>query len=167
MIPRQRPSHLLFSCLAFCLLLPAAPSAAESFDFAVSAGLFDIGQSQKATEAGLEIRLEPFQLFGLDIIPAFGVSANEDGAFWGYAGFRWDFALGEKWVITPNLATSLYEQGDSKDLGHVIEFRSGIEIARRLDKGRLGLALYHLSNASISSHNPGSESLVLTWSSGR
>lgn len=160
---RRRPIVLAL----LCLLLLATPGAAQSFDFAVSAGLFDIGQSEKATEGGLEIRLEPFRLFGLHLIPAFGVSANEDGAFWGYAGFRWDFALGEKWLVTSNFATSLYEEGASKDLGHTIEFRSGIEIARRLQKGRLGLALYHLSNASISDHNPGSESLILTWSSGR
>lgn len=163
---RRPPFLLLVLLVAFCLA-PASPSAARSFDFAVSAGLFDIGQSEKATEAGLEIRLAPFELFGFELIPAFGVSANEDGAFWGYAGFRWDIELGGKWVVTPQAATSLYEQGDSKDLGHAIEFRTGIEIARRLEEGRLGLALYHLSNASISSHNPGSESLVLTWSSAR
>jgi lipid A 3-O-deacylase len=162
---KRRPTFLLL--LFLLLLLPAAPSAAESPDWAVSVGLFDIGQSEKATEAGVEIRLAPRRLWRFDLVPTFAVTANEDGAFWGTAGFRWDVALGEKWVLTPNFGTVLYEQGDSKDLGHVIEFRSGIEIARRLAKGRLGVCLYHLSNASISSHNPGSESLVLVWSSGR
>ena len=113
------------------------------------------------------LTLPPFRLFGLDLVPILGISANADDAFWGFAGFRWDFRLGEKWIVTPTFATSLYEEGDSKDLGHTIEFRSGLEIARRLGKGRLGVCLYHLSNASLSDHNPGSESLILTWSSGR
>ena len=163
---RQRPLILPILCLLSCLLLPAAPAAAQKFGFAVSAGLFDIGQSEKATEAGIELRLDEVELFGLGLTPAFGLSANEDGAFWAHAGFRWDVDLGEKWVLTPNFAVSLYEEGDSKDLGHVVEFRSGLEIARRIRHGRVGLALYHLSNASISDHNPGSESLILTWSSG-
>lgn len=160
--------RLPFLLLIFALLLvPAAPSAAESPGWAVSFGLFDIGQSEKATEAGIELHLASRRVWRFDLVPTFAITANEDGAFWGTAGFRLDVPLGEKWVLTPNFGTLLYEQGDSKDLGHVIEFRSGIEIARRLGDGRLGVCLYHLSNASISSHNPGSESLVLVWSSGR
>lgn len=160
-------AHRLLLLLFLLALAPAIPAAAQSSGLAVSFGLFDIGQSEKATEAGLEYRLEKVRVFRLEITPTFGLSANEDGAFWGYAGFRWDLPLGEKWIVTPNFATSLYEEGDSKDLGHTIEFRSGIEIARRIGQGRLGLALYHLSNASLSDHNPGEESLILTWSSGR
>lgn len=143
-----------------------SPAAAEDIDLSVSFGLFDIGQSEKATEAGIEVRLESRQVFQLELVPIFGVSANEDGAFWGYAGFRWEVPLGEKWLLAPTFATSLYEEGDSKDLGHTLEFRSGIEIARRFPKGRLGLLLYHLSNASISDHNPGEESFLLTWTFG-
>lgn len=157
----------LLPLLLLLALAPASPLAAQSSGLAVSAGLFDIGQSEKAAEAGLEYRLEKIRLLRLALTPTFGVTANEDGAFWGYAGFRWDLALGEKWIVTPNFAISLYEKGDSKDLGHTIEFRSGLEIARRFGDGRLGLALYHLSNASISDHNPGEESLILTWSFGR
>jgi hypothetical protein len=46
----------------------------------------------------------------------------------------------------------------------VIEFRSGIELSRRLgERSRLGVSFFHLSNAALYNFNPGSESLVLTY----
>lgn len=49
-----------------------------------------------------------------------------------------------------------------------MEFRSGLEIAYRLANGhRVGMIYYHLSHANIYEDNPGSNSLVFTWSLGR
>ncbi|MEM6702343.1 MAG: acyloxyacyl hydrolase [Acidobacteriota bacterium] len=43
-----------------------------------------------------------------------------------------------------------------------MEFRSGIDVRYRFEKkGALALGFYHLSNASISSTNPGTNSLLL------
>lgn len=145
----------------------ASPSAAQSPGLALSVGIFDFTQNRRAIEAGIEFRLAKVHAFDLDLTPTFGVAANGDGAFWAYTGFRWDLDLGEKWILTPSFAIALYEQGAGKDLGHEIEFRSGLEIARRIAKGRVGLTLYHLSNGSISERNPGEESLTFTWSYGR
>ena len=45
-----------------------------------------------------------------------------------------------------------------------VEVRSGIELSRQLGgRDRAGLLLFHISNAHIYVHNPGSESLVFTW----
>ena len=45
-----------------------------------------------------------------------------------------------------------------------MQFRSGIEAGWRFGKGlRVGLELYHLSNAGLEDLNPGEESLVLTF----
>ncbi|MBT5810587.1 MAG: acyloxyacyl hydrolase, partial [Rhodospirillaceae bacterium] len=54
---------------------------------------------------------------------------------------------------------------DGKDLGNTVEFRSGVELAYRLDdRARLGVAFHHISNASLSDNNPGTETLTLTFS---
>lgn len=154
--------------IAMTAPLAAQEDAGPESGLAFSAGLFDIGQSEKAVEAGLEYRFAARRVWRFDVKPAIGVSGNEDGAVWAYLGFRTDWSLGERWVLTPSFAASYYEQGDSKDLGHALEFRSGLEIARRLRNGhRLGFLLYHLSNASISADNPGEESFLLTYSLGR
>ena len=57
---------------------------------------------------------------------------------------------------------SLYERGEGKELGGPIEFRSGLDIQRRLDGGtKIGLGIYHLSNCCIYDLNPGTNSLLL------
>ena len=48
---------------------------------------------------------------------------------------------------------------------HPLEFRSQIEFAYRFDdRSRLGLAVSHMSNASIANENPGTESAILYYS---
>lgn len=99
------------------------------------------------------------------IRPFVGVAATTDASVYGYFGLGLDIFLGKHWVLTPNTAVGLYEEGDGQDLGHVVEFRSGLEVAYRFDdQSRLGLALHHLSNASIGDENPGTETLILTYS---
>ncbi|NKB19827.1 MAG: hypothetical protein GKS01_04700 [Alphaproteobacteria bacterium] len=64
--------------------------------------------------------------------------------------------------MTPSFAVGAYDDSKGKDLGHTIEFRSGVELAWRFDNQmRLGLTLYHLSNAGIGDRNPGTEVLSL------
>ena len=137
--------------------------------WAFNLGAFDIIDSDKSTELGVEYRFEPFQFWRLDLTPVLGLSGTSDGSYWGYGGFRWDLPLpSERWITTIGFAVSAYEQGDGKDLGGVVEFRSSIDLAYRLRNGsRVGLSFYHLSNARIYDLNPGSESLVFSWSLGR
>jgi hypothetical protein len=93
--------------------------------------------------------------------------ATSQGTLYGYAGYRMDFPWGKRWVGSTGWATGLYYYGtgQGKDLGNVLEFRTHLELAYRLPgESRLGLCLYHLSNGGIHHLNPGSESLVLTYS---
>jgi hypothetical protein len=76
-----------------------------------------------------------------------------------------DIYFGNRWVLTPNTAVGAYTEGDGQDLGHVIEFRSGFELAYRFDdRSRLGVAVHHLSNASIGDDNPGTETALIYYS---
>ena len=91
--------------------------------------------------------------------------ASSDAAFYGYAGVLVDFYMGRRVVLTPSFAAGLYEDGDGKDLGHAVEFRSSMELAYRFDdRSRLGVSFYHLSNAGLSNNNPGTEVLSLNYS---
>ena len=67
--------------------------------------------------------------------------------------------------MLPSFAAGLYEDGDGKDLGHTVEFRSAIDLAYRFDnRSRLGLSFYHLSNAHLADSNQGTEVLSLIYS---
>jgi lipid A 3-O-deacylase len=126
-----------------------------------SGGAFDANKNvNPATEFGLQVRGGGrWWRFG----PMLGVMATTDRGFDAYGGFSLDFPIGRGFALRPSFAPSLYSKGDGKDLHGRIQFRSGIEAAWRFGGGaRLGVELYHLSNAGLQDLNPGEESLVLT-----
>lgn len=154
-------------CLA---LASASPVLGEAQGWAVAAGSFDI-EGDPTPEAGVEFRFSPLPVGGvqwLGLVPAMGVSGTSDGGVWLYGNVRLDLEVSDHWVITPQFAVTLFEDGDGKDLGGPVEFRSGLEVSYRFGRGsRLGVLFYHLSNARIYDDNPGSNSLVLVWAIGR
>lgn len=127
-------------------------------------GYFDvIRNNHNATQFGAEYRFSSLQ-YG--IRPMVGINATTDSSVYGYAGLNWDVALLDKQLyLIPNFAAGIYKKGDGKELGGAIEFRSGIELAYQFQNAqRLGIAFNHISNASIYSHNPGSETVLVSYS---
>lgn len=149
--------------LAAVFLWAAAPGAgAFAGEWAVYGGIYDTAEDDKPIELGTEFRFAALKIPKVSLRPAAGIAGTEDGNFWGYGGLRLDLKLG-RWVITPQFAVTLYEDGGGKDLGGPLEFRSGLEVAYDFAKGpTVGLLFYHLSNADFYDFNPGSNSLVLT-----
>ena len=118
---------------------------------AESSGLFNI-EYRHGTRYG------PFK-------PMLGGLINTDHGFHVYAGIRIDLYLTDKIVVTPSFAPGLYERGDGKELGHIVEFRSGLDLAYRRENGsRIGVEVHHLSNASLDENNPGTETFLFTYS---
>lgn len=151
--------------LAGALICAAAGNAEAARDrsfFTIGAGAFDINDDYTAANFNLEWRAEPWFW---NLRPFVGGSVTTDAGLYGYAGLALDIYFGEHVVVTPNFAPALYEEGDGKDLGYALEFRSGIEVAWRFeDRSRLGIALHHLSNAGLGDDNPGTETLMLNYS---
>lgn len=149
----------------FGLCVIAAPVMAAPDDgdlLALSAAYFDANQrDEDAAEARIEYRSDKqfwwFKPFG-------GVMATSDGAAHGFAGVLIDFALFDRFYITPSFAPGLYHDGDGKDLHHTLEFRSQIELSYRFRSGsRLGISFNHISNANLGEDNPGVESAAITY----
>jgi hypothetical protein len=150
--------------LALGLGLPAAaPSRAEEPDFlAVGLGAFDVLDQDAAGELRVEYRSD-LRLWRF--APFIGASVTTDGSLYGFGGFGLDVFFGRRLVLTPNAAVGLYEEGDGKDLGGPIEFRTGAELAYRFDDySRLGVAFHHMSNAGLYDLNTGAETLLLLYS---
>ncbi len=138
-------------------LVPAV--AAEEVEWVVYAGRWGIQKAGTSSELGFEVH-RPFRRTGFDLVG--GLTATVDEAVWAYAGASWSWQANDKWRLRPGFAVSVFENGDGKDLGGAIEFRSSLEASYRLRRNmRLGLLVYHLSNAGIYDLNPGSNSLVL------
>ena len=67
-------------------------------------------------------------------------------------------------VFTPSIGPGLFYRGNGKDLGSVIEFSTQFELAYAFEnQSRISIALSHISNANISSTNPGADNITLYY----
>jgi len=160
-------SYLLyFMLLTFCINLSKV-QAQENTTYpklnitAGMVGIFD-DSPQNANRYGIEYRTAK-RITKWDIIPAYGYSWSVNGTKYLYSDLKRDWDVNKNLVLTISLGTGLFLNNKIIDLGHALEFRSGIEFSFKMKKGyRLGIAGYHLSNSRISKNNPGTESLVLS-----
>jgi len=126
-------------------------------------GVYDINDDFTAADFRAEFRWGK-GLFDV-VKPFVGVQGTSDGTIYGFFGLGVDLHLGDRIVVTPNVAAGLLDEGSGKDLGSPVEFRTGIEIAWRFEnRSRLGLAFHHISNAHLTDKNPGTEVLSVVYS---
>jgi lipid A 3-O-deacylase len=142
--------------------LTAAPAAAADDYVAINAGVAGVVTGKRSAEFGLEYRGAPLVW---KLYPHVGGYVTHRGAAYGYAGFGLEFRLLPQVLFRANTAVGAYGQGDDIDLGHVIEFRSGLELAYEFpNKSQVGLTFHHLSNAGLDDRNPGTEIATITYS---
>jgi len=126
---------------------------------ALGAGWFDFNRRQ---DQAAELRLEYRSSLRLPR-PAVGVLATTDRSVYVYGALGFGIPLG-RLVLTPSFGPGAYFRGGGKELGHVVEFRSQVELAWRFrDGSRLGFSVCHISNGGLGERNPGAESLTLTY----
>lgn len=133
------------------------PAAADDPDFlSVGAGWYDWNDDKDAVDFRVEYRSD-YKALGF-IKPWIGFEATSDQAIYGLAGILTDIYFGRRWVLTPSFGAGLYGDGNGKDLGSTIEFRSQLEFGYRFDDwSRISIAVSHISNASLDDNNPGTE----------
>ncbi len=163
MLARRMFRGIWVAAAVVALLVGARANAGDDPSFiAFHVGGYDVNDNETAGQLNIEYRSGWDEWY---VKPFGGVMATTDAAIYGYAGFMLDIYFGRRIVFTPNVAVGLYSDGDGKDLGSVIEFRSGVELAYRFDsRARLGVAFHHISNASTEDINPGTETLTLVLS---
>ncbi len=95
--------------------------------------------------------------------PVSGFMLTADNARYIYTGIQAQYKLGSLNLI-PSFTPGLYGQGDGKDLGHVVEFKSEIQLSMDLFKNsELGFSYNHISNASLGKKNPGANSYMFNF----
>ena len=155
----------IYSCFAYILIIGNWHSLSygdvKNTGIKIYTGTFDFSDDGKRSSLiGFEHQNENLYrdtFFG-KISPITGAMITADNAGYVYTGFEANYSLGPIHV-TPSFAPGFYKQGDGKDLGHPLEFKS--EIALSLDLGdttNLGMSYNHVSNASLGDKNPGANS---------
>ena len=96
-----------------------------------------------------------------NVSPITGGFITENSAAYIYTGIEWNVDMGGGLTFTPSFAPGLYHEGDGKDLGHVLEFKSEVQFSYALsNKTSFGLSYNHVSNASLGDKNPGANSYM-------
>ena len=153
----------------FVILFSATQVLAKesnSHQFNFFTGNFDFSDDkQAAVLVGLQHQNESLKrdtLIG-KISPITGGFITENSAIYIYTGFEWNVDMGAL-TFTPSFAPGLYHEGDGKDLGHVLEFKSEIQFSYELSNDTsIGLSYNHLSNASLGDKNPGANSYMFNF----
>tara|TARA_A100001011_G_scaffold355644_1_gene399002 strand:- start:267 stop:770 length:504 start_codon:yes stop_codon:yes gene_type:complete len=132
----------------------------------VYSGMFDFSDDGKrATLLGIQHQNEMLNrdTFLGNLSPITGAMITADSAAYFYTGVQAQYKFGSM-NITPSFAPGIYNQGDGKDLGHPLEFKSELQFSLDLPKSsELGFSYNHLSNASLGDKNPGANSYMFNF----
>ncbi len=150
---------LIFSILFFHLNLFAN-------SFSIFGGSYDYDDDNTSTLFGLNYHLSDnaFNVFNLiDLNPVIGGFVTAKSATMLYSGFETN--IGQDSIYL-NLSSSagIYSNGDGKDLGNDLQFKSEVNLFYRLGKSSsVGLGSHHISNAGLSSVNPGTNNFYFIF----
>ena len=159
---------LLLSILIipFCVNAEDEIISDQNTEFSVYTGMFDFSDDGKrSTLIGFQHQNENLNrdtfLGNLSPITGFLITADNAGYF--YTGVQAQYKLGVL-NLTPSFTPGIYHEGDGKDLGHLIEFKSELQISLDLSKtSELGFSYNHISNASLGDKNPGANSYMFNF----
>jgi len=157
---------IIFLITFFSLLSSIVYSEESGSRFNVYSGMFDFSDTgKKSTLIGFQHQNENLNkdTFLGNLSPITGVFVTADTAAYVYTGVQANYKLG-KINFTPSFAPGLYSKGDGKDLGHVVEFKTELQISFNfLSNSQLGFSYNHLSNASLGTKNPGANSYMFNF----
>ena len=129
-------------------------------------GMFDFSDDgKKSALIGVQHQNENLyrESFLGTISPVSGFLVTGDSATYLYTGVQAEYKLGQM-NFTPSFTPGLYGKGDGKDLGHMIEFKSELQLSFDLMKNsELGFSYNHISNASLGDKNPGANSYMFNF----
>ena len=160
-----------FFTILFTLLFSASLFADElkidnNTKFNVYTGMFDFSDDgKKSTLIGFQHLNENLNrdTFLGNLSPISGAMITADNATYFYTGIQANYKIGEL-NITPSFTPGYYNEGDGKDLGHALEFKSEVQLSMNLPKdSQFGFSYNHLSNASLGDKNPGANSYMFNF----
>ena len=129
-------------------------------------GMFDFSDDgKKSTLVGVQHQNENLNrdTFLGNLSPVTGALITADNATYIYTGVEAQYKIGAL-NITPSFTPGLYFEGEGKDLGHLIEFKSELQFSLNLSNtSELGFSYNHISNASLGDKNPGANSYMFNF----
>ena len=148
---------LLMITFAFSSIAEEKVLKDQNTEFSVYTGMFDFSDDgKKSTLIGFQHQNENLNrdTFLGNLSPITGALITADNAAYVYTGVEAQYKIGSL-NFNPSFAPGLYHEGDGKDLGHVLEFKTELQISLDMtESSQFGFSYNHLSNASLGSKNP-------------
>ena len=158
--------NLFVIAFAFSTIADEKVLDSQNTEFSVYTGMFDFSDDGKrSTLIGIQHQNENLNrdTFLGNLSPITGALITADSAGYIYTGIQAQYKLGVL-NFTPSFTPGLYFEGNGKDLGHLIEFKSELQISLNLSKSsELGFSYNHISNASLGDKNPGANSYMFNF----
>ena len=166
MILKKFLISFLFVLLTFSASAEEVNKNNINTEFSIYTGMFDFSDDgKKSTLIGFQHQNENLNrdTFLGNLSPITGVMITADNAGYIYTGVQAQYKIGAL-NITPSFTPGLYHEGDGKDLGHMLEFKSEVQLSLDLSKtSELGFSYNHISNASLGDKNPGANSYMFNF----
>ena len=157
---------LLFIFFTFSTNAEELKDTNQSNELNVYTGMFAFSDDGKsATLVGFQHQNESLNrdTFLGNLSPITGALITADSAGYIYSGVQAQYKIGAL-NVTPSFTPGLYHEGDGKDLGHILEFKSEIQLSLNISQNtKLGFSYNHLSNASLGDKNPGANSYMFNF----
>ena len=138
----------------------------QNIELNVFTGMFDFSDDgKKSTLIGFEHQDENLNrdTFLGNLSPITGILVTADNAGYIYTGIQAQYKMGAL-NFTPSFTPGLYHEGDGKDLGHILEFKSEVQLSIDVfSNSELGFSYNHISNASLGDKNPGANSYMFNF----
>ena len=154
---------LSFILLFFSSNADETKSSYKNTEFNIYTGMFDFSdEGKRSTLIGIQHQNEDLNrnTFLGNLSPITGAMLTADSAAYFYTGVQANYKIGFL-NFTPSFAPGFYNEGNGKDLGHALEFKSEIQLSLELPlDSQVGFSYNHLSNASLGDKNPGANSYM-------
>ena len=134
--------------------------------YSIFGGTYDYDDDNTTNLFGLNYHISNNEIDLINILtinPVIGGFITAESASMFYGGFETNIGA-EAIYLNLSSSAGIYSNGDGKDLGNALQFKSEVNLLYSISKeSRFGIGSHHISNAGLNSVNPGTNNYYLIY----
>ena len=157
---------IFFTVFSSVLLSEEKNKIASDHQYNFFIGNFDFSDhKQAALMVGFQHQNESLEResFLGNISPITGGFITENSGAYIYTGIEWNTNMGGL-LFTPSFSPGLYHAGDGKDLNHILEFKTEVQLSFAFsENSNIAMSYNHISNGNLAKDNPGANNYAFNF----